>query len=686
MPLSANDLYNMFGGVADTIAEGAKAARLDREEQRKEQLRQTLGGIGANLAAGGKVDYKGLAAAMFGAGDVASGTALLTKAQEEEANAKADQQWKAIYPGGGAGSGAGTPGTMPEGDAKAIEDRVVRTAAGGGLTNPNGLGALAAYGLHESKFDPANVNRTWPDPSQSGQPGTSGGIFSLRNDRLQGLYQFAATRGEQPGNISPETQALYVRQENPELWAGLQAAKTPEEAHDLMRNSWKFAGYDQPGGENAARLATTRAYAQRFQAQTPSGIVETPEDQARLDLAQLRAPLQLNPLNPLATPAAPQPNVQLAGSAPIVPAGNTPLARSTGADLFTPPQSAPAPLAPQPSRAAPTPVASDEEAPAKPAAAPAVASDENAARQQRMAALLTMMGNSSLSAAKRAQAKAAYDFEQSQVKTEHVLAPGSQLVRGGQVVYTAPDKSKTDTTAAAVEKDAALRKGREERATTRGWDMTDPNVQAFIETGKLPAAPATMKAGEQKAYLAAKDKATFLDQSIADLQKALSLNDQAYSGNYEPGAAAWMARNVPFNGLGLVDPDRVTATTQFNNLVGGATLSQGKELFGARVTNYDEKLLQDLKARPDMLPQERAAIINEMIAHRQRVLAETRADVAAMKSGTMFRKGADQTAPDAAGSAPAASTAPVRVNSAAERDKLAPGTQYVAPDGSLRVR
>jgi hypothetical protein len=31
-----------------------------------------------------------------------------------------------------------------------------------------------------------------------------------------------------------------------------------------MADAWKFAGYDRPGGENAARLATTQAYANSF--------------------------------------------------------------------------------------------------------------------------------------------------------------------------------------------------------------------------------------------------------------------------------------------------------------------------------------------------------------------------------------------------------------------------------------
>ena len=56
-------------------------------------------------------------------------------------------------------------------------------------------------------------------------------------------------------------QANFLLQENPQLTQALQNAQSPQEANRLMAQAWKFQGYDQPGGENAARLATTQAYA-----------------------------------------------------------------------------------------------------------------------------------------------------------------------------------------------------------------------------------------------------------------------------------------------------------------------------------------------------------------------------------------------------------------------------------------
>lgn len=163
-----------------------------------------------------------------------------------------------------ASGGAPRTMAMPSGDAAGVEQTFVSTVRGAGLTNPIGLGAVAAYGKAESGFSPGNVARTWSDPSQSGQAGTSGGIMSWRNERLAKLRAFAQANGDDPRAPSVRTQALFFAQEDPSLIPRLQSAQTPEEANRIMAGAWRFAGYDQPGGESARRLDMTRAYASRF--------------------------------------------------------------------------------------------------------------------------------------------------------------------------------------------------------------------------------------------------------------------------------------------------------------------------------------------------------------------------------------------------------------------------------------
>lgn len=125
----------------------------------------------------------------------------------------------------------------------------------GGLTNPHAIAAVMATGQHESGFDPRNGTGTWPDASESGQEGTSGGYLSWRNERYQNMVAFTG------GDLSPEKQAAFFLQENPELTRRLQAAGSVEEAAALMANAWMFAGYNRPGGEAGARLATAQSYA-----------------------------------------------------------------------------------------------------------------------------------------------------------------------------------------------------------------------------------------------------------------------------------------------------------------------------------------------------------------------------------------------------------------------------------------
>ncbi len=152
-----------------------------------------------------------------------------------------------------------------------------------GITNPYGLAAVAATGTAESRFDPGNVGRTWSDPSESGQPGTAGGIMSWRGPRYNAL---AAT-----GDLTPSGQGKFFLQENPQLIASLNNAKSVEEAQNLMNNAWAFKGYNIPGNANAAsRLATARSLLPSFQQMASA------EPQTATDAIASASPPQTQPM------------------------------------------------------------------------------------------------------------------------------------------------------------------------------------------------------------------------------------------------------------------------------------------------------------------------------------------------------------------------------------------------------
>ncbi len=213
--------------------------------------------------------------------------ALMSKVDAGEAAGKKELEAdRAAFMGGFGSSPSSTPASgsssiVPMSDAagevSATSPKVAASGSGNvyddfiggvkaaGLTNPYGLAAVAATGQAESGWSPQNANRSWSDPSQSGQAGTAGGVMSWRNERLSNLYNFARQRGEQPGSISPATQAAFFVQEDPSLIQALNGAKSAEEAQRLMNNAWKFAGYDKPGGETARRMGLASSYLPRFQ-------------------------------------------------------------------------------------------------------------------------------------------------------------------------------------------------------------------------------------------------------------------------------------------------------------------------------------------------------------------------------------------------------------------------------------
>lgn len=192
----------------------------------------------------------------------AEADALFNSGMRGQLAAKISGSTPSVTPAGGQGSVASGPVTT-SGDVYSPFMDTVKT----GISNPYGLAAVAATANAESRFSPKNANRAWSDPSESGKAGTAGGIMSWRDDRLNNLYAFAGQKGEKQGAISPTTQGEFFLQENPQLVAALNNAKSVEEAQQLMNEAWKFAGWNRPGGEAASRMASANAYLPNFQGQ-----------------------------------------------------------------------------------------------------------------------------------------------------------------------------------------------------------------------------------------------------------------------------------------------------------------------------------------------------------------------------------------------------------------------------------
>lgn len=282
------------GGVAQTVGEGIA------------QLGQALSGrLGAN--------------ALQKKQDVGR-AALAERIRNAFAGGAPGATGSASIPMSGAASemSSSAPATPVNMDGNQVYGDFIDTVKGG-ITNPYGLAAVAATGKAESGYSPENVNRTWSDPSESGQPGRAGGIMSWRGPRYEAL---AAT-----GDLSPAGQAKFFLSENPDLIAKLNNAKSLDEAQGLMNSAWQFAGYNRPGGETARRFGLAQGFLPTFQGQgtevasldPKAGIPAAPSVPAATPLAAIQAAAPASGyVDPQVTTSARRPAVAaaLAGNAP----------------------------------------------------------------------------------------------------------------------------------------------------------------------------------------------------------------------------------------------------------------------------------------------------------------------------------------------------------------------------------
>lgn len=157
--------------------------------------------------------------------------------------------------------GGSTSATNNVGDANEVESTFMETVRAGddsgmAVTNPYGLAAVAATGKAESSWKPTAVSGSWPDPSESGKPGTSGGLMSWRNDRFDNMRAFTSKTGN-----SPAAQAAFFLKENPSLIKSLNNAKSLDEAMAAINNAWAFRGYNDP---NSHEVGRRRGYAEQY--------------------------------------------------------------------------------------------------------------------------------------------------------------------------------------------------------------------------------------------------------------------------------------------------------------------------------------------------------------------------------------------------------------------------------------
>ena len=154
-------------------------------------------------------------------------------------------------------------------------------------------------------------------------------------------------------------------------------------------------------------------------------------------------------------------------------------------------------------------------------------------------------------------------------------------------------------------KDSLLAK-MQERATaaqTMGLDPKSAEFRNFVLTGaqsSLGRGNASLTATDRKAILEADDTVLANEGVISALDRAITINNKAYSG-IGASVRPILDRNLP-DFIPGINEAKGTATTEFQNLVLGQALASLKSTFGAAPTEGERQILLDLQASVDKSP------------------------------------------------------------------------------------
>lgn len=145
---------------------------------------------------------------------------------------------------------------------------------------------------------------------------------------------------------------------------------------------------------------------------------------------------------------------------------------------------------------------------------------------------------------------------------------------------------------------------REAAAAARGWDKDDPNIRAWIMTGNLPSRDMLkMTPTEQKELWKSQDEITGMDSQIEQLEKAVALNPDTYTGL---GASTrtylgtklpdWMVHDS------IASPDKSERTALWENIMNSEAVKAMSETLKGASTDYEMKKFISLMADPSQPP------------------------------------------------------------------------------------
>lgn len=201
---------------------------------------------------------------------------------------------------------------------------------------------------------------------------------------------------------------------------------------------------------------------------------------------------------------------------------------------------------------------------------------------------------------------------------------------------------------------------REKAVTARGLDKNDPQIRAYILTGKLPREDQQpLTATDKNAILEADDLVQTNESTITALKQAKQISPKAYghSGALNRGKIDAMLGNQ--EGLDTVELD---------NLVTGQALAGLKAVFGAAPTEGERKILLEIQGSVSLPDAARQKIYDRAIALAEKRMEFNRQKASALRGGTYYKAGGG--AQPAASATPPASTSPTTSTTNADKKRL----------------
>lgn len=172
---------------------------------------------------------------------------------------------------------------------------------------------------------------------------------------------------------------------------------------------------------------------------------------------------------------------------------------------------------------------------------------------------------------------------------------------------------------------------RQRAAEQYGLTPDDPRYQSFLLTGKMPREDAQpLTATDKKAILEADEMVQVTDTALPLLDRALELNDQAYSGPLA-GTRGYIS--------GTFGSDAGQATMEYDNLVQQQALATLKATFGAAPTEGERKILLEIAGSSSQPPEVRRGILErakQAVARRQQFYRERAEE---MRGGSFYKPG-----------------------------------------------